>query len=130
MNVCPACAQAVGPNDVTCSKCGISLHPGTATAGPASGGSGKGLSIVAIAVIAVIGIVILVGCLGLVGAGLFFGFRTQAVMSPPPSAVPYGASIPEPLVETFDTLVSEPVSDSAEQPPGDQRVNEPRKETP
>jgi hypothetical protein len=129
MNACPACSQPVGPNDLTCPKCGISLHPGTATAGPASGGSGKGLSVVAIVVIAVIGIVLLVGCLGVLGTGLFY-FRTQAVMSPPPSAVPYGASAPVPLTEPSDTLVSEPVSDSAELPSGEQPVGEPPTESP
>jgi hypothetical protein len=30
MNSCPACSQAVSPNDLVCPKCGISLHHGTA----------------------------------------------------------------------------------------------------
>jgi hypothetical protein len=129
MNACPACSQPVGPNDLTCPKCGISLHPGTATAGPASEGSSKGLSVVAIVVIAVIGIVLLVGCLGVLGTGLFF-FRTRAVMSPPPSAVPYSVPVVETITETSDMIVSEPVSDSAEQPSAEQPVSERPTETP
>src|SRR6266478_8111048 len=89
MNTCPACSQPVGPNDVTCPKCGISLHPGTATAGPASSGA-KGLSVVAIVVIAIVAIVLLVGCLGLLGAGLFM-FRAAAVM---PAATRSAAPLP------------------------------------
>jgi hypothetical protein len=90
MNACPACSQPVGPNDVTCPKCGISLHHGTATAGPAGGG-GKGMSVVAIAVIVIIGVVLLVGCLGLVGASLVFGIRSSARM---PAATPTAAPLP------------------------------------
>jgi hypothetical protein len=62
MNTCPACSQSVGPNDLTCPKCGISLHPGTATAGPASGG-GQGLSVVVIVVMGLVGIILVLGCL-------------------------------------------------------------------
>src|SRR6266478_7702313 len=62
MNTCPACSQPVGPNDLKCPKCGISLHPGTATAGPSSG-AGKGLSVVVIVIVGLIGIILVLGCL-------------------------------------------------------------------
>jgi hypothetical protein len=88
MNSCPACSQPVGPNDLTCPKCGISLHPGTATAGPASGG-GQGLSVVVIVVMGLVGIILVLGCLVSFGWFLFPG----PVMPPrPPSATPSGGS--------------------------------------
>jgi hypothetical protein len=100
MNACPACSQPVGPSDLVCPKCGISLHPGTATYGPASG-EGKGLSVVAIVVIAIVGILLVVGCLGLLGASVFF-LRSSAPM---PSATPYAAPL-LPLTETTEAADS------------------------
>jgi hypothetical protein len=96
MNACPACSQPVGPNDTVCPKCSISLHPGTATAGP-TGGGGKGMPVVAIVVIVIIGVVLLVGCLGLVGASFVFGLRSTTVV---PSATPTMA--PLPVTETLE----------------------------
>jgi hypothetical protein len=130
MNACPSCSQPVGPNDVVCPKCGISLHPGTATAGPASSG-GKGLSVVAIVVIAIVAIVLLVGCLGVLGAGLFW-FRAAAVM---PAATPSATPLP-PLTETSEVEYSadEPIPlqvDPNNGPPGQAPGGEPaRGETP
>ena len=96
MNACPACSQPVTANDTVCPKCGISLHPGTATAAP-SGGGGKGTPVVAIVVIVIIGVVLLVGCLGLVGAGLMFGIRSSAVVAPPTTTAPM-----PPVTETIE----------------------------
>src|SRR5262245_22859732 len=88
MNACPACSQPVSPNELTCPTCGISLHPGTATSGPAPGG-GKGLSVVAIVVVGLVGIILLLGCLVTFGWFLLPG----PVMPPgPPSATPSGGS--------------------------------------
>ena len=101
MNACPACSQPVSSNDTVCPKCGISLHPGTATAAP-TGGGGKGMSVVAIVVIVIIGVVVLIGCLGLVGAGLMFGIRSSATMSAP---APTTAPLP-PITETFEVQES------------------------
>jgi hypothetical protein len=112
MNACPACSQPVAPSDLVCPKCGISLHPGTATAGPASG-SGKGLSIVAIVVIAIVGIILLIGCLGLLGAGVFF-FRASAPM---PSATPYTAPL-APATETTEAVESAGPGFLETNPPG------------
>jgi hypothetical protein len=67
MNTCPACSQPISSNDLACPKCGISLNPGTATAGPASGGTGKGLSVAAVIVMGLVGAVLLLGCLGSLG---------------------------------------------------------------
>jgi hypothetical protein len=125
MNACPACSQPVGPNDITCPKCGISLHPGTATAGPAGGG-GRGMSVVAIAVIVIIGVVLLVGCLGLVGASLMFGIRSSATM---PAATPTTSPLP-PVTETFEVEESieplrvqpDPSIDPPDQAPGEQNT--------
>ena len=62
MNACPACSQPTGQNDLFCPKCGISLNPGTSTAGPASA-SGKGSSVVVIVVALILGIVASLGVL-------------------------------------------------------------------
>src|SRR5262245_30143182 len=125
MNACPACSQPVGPNDTVCPKCGISLHPGTATAGPAGGG-GKGMSVVAIVVIAMIGVVVLVGWVGLVGASLLFGIRSSATMSAP---TPTTAPLP-PITETFEVqesgqsvpLQANPNDSPSGQAPGEQKT--------
>ena len=88
MNSCPACSQPVAPNELTCPKCGISLHPGTATSGPASGG-GKGLSVVVIVVVGLVGMFLVLGCLVTFGWFLLPG----PVMPPrPPSSSPSGGS--------------------------------------
>src|SRR6516165_7221521 len=90
MNTCPACSKTVDPNQLTCPHCGISLHPGTATAGPGSAGGGSGPSIGPIAVMIVVGIVVLVACLG-VPALFLFGARA---MVRPPAAMPVVAPLP------------------------------------
>jgi hypothetical protein len=90
MNTCPACSLPISPNDLACPQCGISLNPGTATAGPAAGGAGKGPSVAAIVVIALVGIVALVGCLGTVGV---FLARGRAVMRPATAWVPAGSTV-------------------------------------
>jgi hypothetical protein len=133
MNACPACSQPVGPNDVTCPKCGISLHPGTATAGPA-GGSGKGMSVVAIVVIVIIGVVLLVGCLGLVGASLIFGLRSSARM---PAATPTAAPLP-PITESVEVQESgqsvplqvDPKNGPPSQAPSEQNTPDERSDKP
>jgi hypothetical protein len=104
MNACPACAKSVDPNDLVCPHCGISLHQGTATAGPGSGG-GKGLSVVAIVVIAIVGIVLLVACLGVVGSAFWF-LVDAPVMAPSPSAPPPAIrkAVSPPPVETLPVL--------------------------
>ena len=86
MNTCPACSQPIAPNDLACPKCGITLHHGTATAGPASVG-GKGLTIAAIVIFAGIGITLLVGFLG-----VYFFARLEVVAAP--AAVPIPAGVP------------------------------------
>jgi hypothetical protein len=114
MNACPACSQPVGPNDLVCPKCGISLHPGTATAGPAAG-EGKGLSVVAIVVIAIVGIVLLLGCLGLVGSAFWF-------IAPGPGMAP---ATPAPLPPIDTGIIEElpTVETSAEsQTPDDEAL--------
>lgn len=130
MNACPACSQPVTPNDSVCPKCGISLHPGTATAGPASGG-GKGMSVVAIVVIVIIGVVLVVGCLGLVGASLVFGIRSGASM---PAATPTTAPLP-PVTETMqieESLEAVPLQVDPNNGPPNQAPGEPTRpgETP
>jgi hypothetical protein len=75
MNACPACSQAVSPNDLVCPKCGISLHHGTASAGPTS--AGRGPSLVLIVAIGLIAVVLLLGCL-LGIASWFFLARSSA----------------------------------------------------
>jgi hypothetical protein len=123
MNTCPACSKTVEPNQLACPHCGISLHPGTATAGPASAGGGSGLSIAAIVVIAVIGIVVLVVCLG---GGLFF-FRLAAtplpapatpVTAPLPPAAPTAVGVAPPVEIPVDGAAAETAEDQtpAEQP--------------
>jgi hypothetical protein len=89
MNNCPACSQPISPNDLACPKCGISLNPGTATAGPASGGGGKGPSVAAIVVMGLVSILLLLVCLGGVRA-LFVG---RAVVRPPPGGIPAGSTV-------------------------------------
>jgi hypothetical protein len=113
----------VSPNDTVCPKCGISLHPGTATAGPASG-SGKGMSVVAIVVIVIIGLVLVVGCLGLLGAGLMFGIRSGATM---PSTPPTMAPLP-PVTETMqveESLDAVPLQVDPNNGPPNQAPGEP-----
>src|SRR5262245_38361169 len=120
MNACPACSQAVSPTDLVCPKCGISLHPGTATAGPASGGGGKGLSVVAIVIVAVVGIVVLVGCLGTMFGFLFFLRAAPVPMTPPP-AVPVAVPATMPVEEIQDAAIieAEPSkSATGDTPPG------------
>jgi hypothetical protein len=86
MNTCPACSQPVSSNELTCPKCGISLHPGTATSGPASGG-GKGLSVVLLVVAGLVGIFLVLGCLVAFGWFLLPG----PVMPPRPPSATYSA---------------------------------------
>jgi hypothetical protein len=104
MNVCPSCSKTVDPNDLVCPHCGISLHQGTSTAGPASGG-GKGLSVVAIVVIGIVGIVLLIACLGVVGGAFWFLVDLPGVApsapAPPPAIKKTAA--PQP-VETLPVL--------------------------
>jgi hypothetical protein len=97
MTTCPSCSKTVHSNDLVCAHCGINLHPGTATASPASGGA-IALSIVAIVVIAIMGIVLLVGCLGV---SLWF-FVATPVMGPGP------APVIEPPTDTPSSLPVEP----------------------
>jgi hypothetical protein len=97
MNTCPACSQPISPNDLACPKCGISLNPGTATAGPASGGMGKGLSVVAIIVMGLVGIVLLLGCLGSVGWFLF-----ARPSKPTGAGFPAGSTIGYEIEEELD----------------------------
>jgi len=124
MNACPACSQPVAPNDVTCPKCGISLHHETATAGPASG-NGKGLSVVAIVIFALIGVVLLVGCLGVFGFRMF-AVRMQSASVPAtvpvPAGVPYSAGPPVPIDSQTTTnvdLEDPPAYVPPEKDPGD-----------
>src|SRR5262245_20588949 len=132
MNACPACSQPVSPNDTVCPKCGISLHPGTATAGPASGG-GKGMSVVAIVVIVIIGVVVLIGCLGLVGASLRFGICSSTVATPPTTTAPL-----PPVIETMQVEESidpvpfqvDPNAGPPGQVPGESTPNEAAPEKP
>ncbi len=111
MNTCPACSQPISPNDLVCPKCGISLNPGTATAGPAAGGAGKGPSVAAIVVIALIGIVAVGGCLGTVGV---FVFRSRAVMRPAPGWVPAGSTVVNEVEESEAIPTEMPVERPAE----------------
>jgi hypothetical protein len=127
MNTCPACAQPVDPNLLNCPHCGISLHPGTATAGPASagGGGGGGMSIAAIVVFAIVGIVVLLACFG---APVFWLFGARRAMVRPPAATPVasplppvvppevGASPPVELPVEDPTAESPDVQSPAEQP--------------
>jgi hypothetical protein len=116
MNVCPSCSKSLGADDLVCPHCGISLHPGTANAGPASGG-GHGMSVAAIVVIGIVGIVLLVGCLGI--AGVAFWFFLDAPVAAPPTPPP------PPMVKkmaTFPPLESLPVQEPSEDiPPADER---------
>src|SRR6266446_257230 len=101
MNTCPACSQPISPNDLACPKCGISLNPGTATAGPASGGTGKGLSVVAIIVLGLVVIVLLLGCLGSVGWFLF------ALRKPTGAGFPAGSTVGYEIEEEPDAVPDE-----------------------
>jgi hypothetical protein len=100
MNICPACSQPISPDDLACPKCGISLNPGTATAGPASGGAGKGPSVAAIVVIALVGILLVVICLGGVTA-LIIG---RAVVHPAPGWVPAGSTVVYDVDDPFEAV--------------------------
>src|SRR5262245_8321680 len=102
MNTCPACSQPVSPNELTCPKCGISLHPGTATSGPAPG-DGKGLSVVVIVVAGLIGLFLVLGCLVTFGWFLFPG----PVMPPRPPGASGGSTLP------YEEDVIESVPDEA-----------------
>jgi hypothetical protein len=111
MNHCPSCSKPLQTEDLVCPHCGISLHPGTATAGPASGGGG-GMSVVATIVIAIVCIVVLAGCLGVVGFA--FWFTGTPVAAPPPTPVP------PPMVKkmaTFPPMESIPVQEAPENMP-------------
>jgi hypothetical protein len=110
MTTCPACSQPISPNDLACPKCGISLNPGTATAGPAAGGAGKGPSVAAIVVIALVGIVAVVGCLG--SAGIFL-VRSRAVVRPAPGWIPAGSTV---VYEVDDPLEAVPAEMPVEMP--------------
>jgi len=93
MNTCPACSQAIGPNDLVCPKCGISLHPGTATAGPASGG-GKGTSVFLIVGVGLVGIVLVLACLGILGARFYVArARMSAALSAVAAPVQAGSEV-------------------------------------
>src|SRR5260370_19683152 len=97
MNACPSCSKPVDPNQLACPHCGISLHPGTATAGPASTGGGSGMSIAAIAMVAIVGIVVLLACLG---APVFLLFGARAMFRPPaptPGSSPLPPVAPTPV---------------------------------
>lgn len=111
MNTCPSCSKTVDPNQLACPHCGISLHPGTATAGPASTGGGSGMSVAAIAVVAIVGIVALLACLG-VPALLLFGVRRAMV--PPAPATPVSSPLP-PIAPTAISA-SPPVTTPSEAP--------------
>jgi hypothetical protein len=85
MNACPACSQAVSPNDLSCPKCGISLHHGTTSAGPAAGGS-KGPSTILIVGAGIVVILLLFGCLIFLGASAFLiRARTPPMVAPMPA---------------------------------------------
>jgi len=100
MNICPSCSKPLQTSDLVCPHCGISLHPGTATAGPASGSAG-GMSVIAIIVIVVVSIVLLLGCLGIAG-GAFWFFMDVPMAAPPPPPV----SPPPPMVKKVPTVES------------------------
>jgi len=109
MNTCPSCSKPLQTNDLVCPHCGISLNPGTATAGPASGGGG--MSVVAIIAIVIVSIVLLLGCLGLAGGAFWF------FMAPVPALPTTPVSPPPPMVKkmaTFPPLESLPVQESSE----------------
>jgi hypothetical protein len=89
MNNCPACSQPISPNDLACPNCGISLNPGTATAGPTAGGTAKGPSVAAIVVIVIVGIVVVIGCVG----GVRLLRVGRAVVRPAPGWVPAGSTV-------------------------------------
>jgi hypothetical protein len=121
MNSCPACSKTVNPNDLACPHCGINLHPGTATAGPASGGSGMGISVVAIVVIAIVGIVLVIGCLRAVP--YFLMGMPGGVPAPPPMVAP-----PSPVA--LPLLVGPPEEDPALEAPAEQMPADEATETP
>jgi hypothetical protein len=112
MNTCPACSQPISPNDLACPKCGISLNPGTATAGPAAGGGEKGPSVAAIVVIALVGIVLLVGCIG--AASVFLIGR--AVVAPAPGWVPAGSTVVYDVDDPIEMPVERLPANSDESP--------------
>jgi hypothetical protein len=125
MNTCPACSKTVHPNDLVCPHCGISLHPGTATSGPASWGGGMGMSVVAIVVIAIVGIVLVVGCLGVVPFFFMAGIG-RAVPPPPPMVAPPSPvpmSLPVEPPDAVPALEAQAGQAPSEQTPAD-KVNE------
>jgi hypothetical protein len=105
MNTCPACSQPVSPNELTCPKCGISLHPGTASAGPASGG-GQGLSVVVIVVMGLVGIILVLGCL--VSFGWFLLPGPVRPPGSPSTSFPAGSTVmyEEDVIEAIPDAVS------------------------
>jgi hypothetical protein len=119
MNACPSCSQPISPNDLACPNCGISLNPGTATAGPTAGGAAKGPSVAVIVGVAIVGIVLLVGCLGTVA----WFIAPMPVMGP---ASPTSAT-PVPLTPSYVVPIEEktesPATDAPQsQPPAEQAI--------
>ncbi len=123
MNNCPACSKVIHPNDLVCPHCGISLHQGTASASPASGG-GSALSVVVIGIFVVIGILLVLGCLGT--AAMFVGFRAVSPPAPPPIVAPM--SVPAVIEDEEPMLDSESETNPSETPAGQPTRDEPGSE--
>jgi hypothetical protein len=108
MNACPACSQAVSPNDLVCPKCGISLHHGTTSAGPASGGN-RGPSTALLVGAGVVGILLLFGCLIFLGASVFMlRARTPPVAAPFPAGSTIDFEMEEVEVSPAETSAETP----------------------
>src|SRR5262249_37902982 len=110
MNTCPSCSKPLQTNDLVCPHCGISLHPGTATAGPASGSAG-GMSIVAIIAIVVVSIVLLLSCLGILGGAFWFFMAPRTALPTTPVSPPPPMVKKVPTVESMEAL---PVQEAPE----------------
>ncbi len=115
MNVCPACSKTIRADDLTCPHCGISLNPGTATSGRA-GGTGKGLSVVAMVVVGLVGVIMVVVVLGCLGAVAVPFFMVARPVPPLPKTAPLPMIAP-PIVETARSPITIQDSDMAETQP-------------